>query len=187
MKEIYQKIIEKLFSQEVIDFFTDHDVEPVHFVDLYRGQYQSWENYDVPATPAVFVEFSSDLTDPTQNENTLTVSLHLVYEQVSDTSSLNPQLEDALKFFDFIDLVHSVVKDIQANGTGKLKLRHQENVDLSRPALVHLLTYTTTYFSMLEDIKDQFDYIDVDELNLDEHGKLKEKQDWGGNKFDFHN
>lgn len=185
MKEIYKKIIKKLFAPEVVQQFNALGVSPVRYVDLFRGQYQAWEKFDVVPLPAVLVDWSADLTDPTQNESKLTVSLHLVYEQVEDTSSLSASQTNALKFFDFVDLVHSVVSSIQIDGSGKLKLRRQEPAELDNPGIVHVLTYETTYLAMETDVKQLYDYTEVDEIELNEKGKLLQKRNWDDIDFGF--
>ncbi|HRO76510.1 MAG TPA: hypothetical protein PLP27_10225 [Crocinitomicaceae bacterium] len=185
MKDIYKKIIEKLLSPEVVAQFDFYGVTPVRYVDLYRGQYNAWENFDVVALPAVFVDWSADFTDPTQNESIVTVSLHLVYEQVSDTSNISSNQANALQFFDFINLVHKVVSTIQVSGTGKLKLKRQEPADLDRPGIVHILTYEASNYTMTVDKKETFDYIEADILDLNENGKLIQKADWLENGFEF--
>jgi len=185
MKEIYKKIIDKLFSQQAIDLFDEHNVRPVRYVDLYRGQYLNYENFDVVALPAVLIEWSADLTDVTKNESIITISLHLIYEQVEDTSNLTTHQENALKFFDFIDIVHTLISDIQGDGTGKLKLRRQEPAELDRPGIVHIMHYEASYYAMEEDKKETFDYTNEGEGELNIHGKLVERKNWRGNDYDF--
>jgi hypothetical protein len=183
MKEIYQKIIEKLFSQEAIDLFSEYNVLPVRYVDLYRGQYLNYENFDVVALPAVLIDWSADLTDVTRNESIITISLHLIYEQVYDTSNLTTNQENALKFFDFIDIVHTLVSNIQGNGIGKLKLRRQEPAELDHPGIVHIMHYEASYYAMEEDVKETFEYSNEGEGDLNMHGKLVKQKNWGDNDY----
>lgn len=178
MKEIYQKILEKLFSQEAIDLFNEYGVLPVKYVDLYRGQYLNYENFDVVALPAVLVDWSADLTDVTRNESIITISLHLIYEQIEDTSNLSVNQKNALKFFDFIELIHSLVSNIHGNGIGKLKLRRQEPAELDHPGIVHILHYEASYYAMEEDIKETYDYDQEGEGDLNLQGKLVERKNW---------
>lgn len=178
MKEIFQKIIEKLLSQEAVTLFNQLGVQPIKYIDLYRGQYANYENFDLVSLPAVLVDWSADLTDATSNESVLSISLHLIYEQVADTSSISANQDNALKFFDFIDIVHSLVVSIQGNGIGKLKLRRQEPAELDHPGIVHILSYEASYYSMQEDIKETFDYIEDTEVETDVTGKLIKKQNW---------
>lgn len=184
MKEIYKKIIEALFAAETIQAFNVVGVSPVKYVDLYKGQYLTWEKFDVAPLPAVFVDWSITLTDQEQNESLITVTLHLVYEQVLDTSNVAASQEHSLRFFDFIDLVHQAVSAIEVSGAGKLKMRTQEPSQLDRPGIVHTISYDAAFSGYTTNVQDEFNYTEEDELTLSESGNLIKKQNWQ-NKVDF--
>lgn len=178
MKEIYKQIIEKLTSPATIALFESAGVQPVKFVDLYKGQYLDYSKYEITPLPAVFMDWNIIITNPTQNESTAMIMLHLDYEQVSDTSSLSIQRDNALKLFDFIDLVQQVVSTIQVEGSGKLKLRNAEPVQLDNPGQVILLTYETAFQVYQNNIHNQFNYVDTIDVEVDINGGLVKKQTW---------
>jgi hypothetical protein len=178
MKEIYKQIMEKLTSATTIALFETAGVQPVKFVDLYKSQYLDYSKFDITPLPAVFVDWNIIITNPTQNESMAMIMLHLDYEQVSDTSSISLQRDNALKLFDFINLVQQVVSTIQVEGSGKLKLRHIEPVQLDNTGQVILLTYETAIQTYQTNVYNQFDYADTTDVEVDINGGLVKKQTW---------
>jgi hypothetical protein len=175
MKEIYIQLIEKFLHLDTIAAFNLAGVPPVKYVDIYRGQYLDYEKVDVVPLPAILFEWSASITDKNLNDSMLIIKLHLVYEQVLDTSSLSSSQNDALKFFDFLSLVHSAVSTIQVEGSGKLKMRTQEQVELDRPGIVHLLTYETSFSGFEVDVASTFDWTEEDDIDFTEDGQLIQK------------
>jgi hypothetical protein len=172
MKEIYQKIIEKLTSAATVALFQEAGILPVRFVDLYKGQYLDYSKFEITPLPAVYVDWKIIITNPTQNESTAMIMLHLAYETVPDTSSLSLQRNEALKLFDYINLVQQVVATIQVEGIGKLKLRNIEPVQLDNPGQVILLTYETAIQLYQSNVINQYELIDTTDAELEIDGGL---------------
>lgn len=143
MKALYNTIIQKLTSNEATTAYHNANVPRCKFVDLYRGQYLNWEGFDSFPLPAVLFEFN--ITHNNNDIATATITLHICYEQPQDTSSISRTKENALKFFDFVDVTFKLLQDLESEHTGKLELVSEEMVKDDAIVNVHLLTYTCQY------------------------------------------
>ena len=164
MKNIYQECKAKLSSQEANDLLLGRELPKVRYVDLYKGQYLSPELFDVMPLPAVLIEWSINHID-----ETATLSLHLVYEQLRDTSSLSASPVASLKFFDYINTIHELINGLESVNTGKLEPAGFSPIQLDRVATAHMLNYQCSYQDILDKI-DPYTYTDGNaELELTKH------------------
>lgn len=117
MKKLYLKVIETLIENpEVRDLYTDKGISPVKHIDLYSGQDVNPEYFELAVYPAVYIHFA---VDHLQNEATIT--FRLCYEQLRDTSSQSATTEEALKFFDFVELTDRLLSGMESEDFGKLQ------------------------------------------------------------------
>ncbi len=147
MKSIFQVITEKLTNQAAIDLFASRNMKKVMYVDLYKGQYLSPELFDVMPLPAVLMGWSINHED-----ETATVNLHFVYEQVRDTSNKSLSQAEALKFFDYLNTIHQLVNEAESENTGKLKAVGFEPIQLDRVGIAHMLNYKCAYQDILDKV-----------------------------------
>ncbi|MDD2984712.1 MAG: hypothetical protein PHQ74_15140 [Crocinitomicaceae bacterium] len=173
MKELYQKIIEILTSQLVKDEFVENGLKPIQTIDLYKGQYQAWEEFELIPLPAVLIDWSvfEGAQGNNKDNRQLSLTLHLIYEQVQDTSNFG-DLTTSLRFFDFIELVQKHIGNLKTEKVGNLIFISQQPVALDRPGIVHSISYNGVFYGFSTDPKDDFDYTAENESDLDLSGEL---------------
>lgn len=117
MKKFYLKLIQTfILNNEIRDRFTEKGLDPVQHIDLYSGQDVNPEYFELAIYPALFVQFSID-----HQNNMAVITFRVCYEQLRDTSSQSATTEEALKFFDFLDLVDEILQTIDTEYFGKLQ------------------------------------------------------------------
>ena len=119
MKTFYNKTIEAFEKLENKAKFTDSDIAPVQYIDLYAGQEQFEENFELFSQPALLIDWDIDYqTDPP----TATITFYACYEQMRDTSNISLNRELGLKFLDYVAIVDQIIQTIETEETGKLEL-----------------------------------------------------------------
>ncbi len=91
MKAFYKKVIETFEAQENKDKFTAQNIAAVNYIDIYAGQDQFEENFELFAQPALLIDWD---IDHSTDVPTVTINFYCCYEQLRDTSniSLNRQI-----------------------------------------------------------------------------------------------
>ncbi|WP_136464929.1 hypothetical protein [Flagellimonas onchidii] len=159
MKVLYKRIVGRLSSKEAKTAYQEASVPACKFVDLYRGQYLNWEAFDTFPLPAVLFEYRINLKD-----KTVTITLHVCYEQPQDTSSISKTMDNALKYFDFIEVTNGLIDELESEVNGKLELIDEEMVKDDAIVNVHLLTYTGQYIGRN---KEKFKYTTGEDIDMD--------------------
>lgn len=119
MKTFYNKTIEAFEKLENKAKFTDSNIAPVQYIDLYAGQEQFEENFELFSQPALLIDWDIDYqTDPP----TATITFYACYEQMRDTSNISLNRELGLKFLDYVGVVDQIIQTIETEETGKLEL-----------------------------------------------------------------
>lgn len=163
MKRFYLKLQETLFSEEAKTKFTEANVKPVKFIDFYKQQYLAQESFDLLSLPAVLMDYTI-IYDNEKKPAALNIDLHLCYETFRQTGSTKVTPVKALEFFDFVDVVYSLVKDLESDCTGKIKLA-AENQDKNDAVInVHLFQFTGSYSGRVSNDADKYNYIDDGDL-----------------------
>lgn len=143
MKILYLKIIETFKKDEIIKRFRDKNLPIVKHVDLYKGQDYNQGAFEASLFPALFVKWNIDYKS---KPAIATITFRLCWEQLRDTSSLNSDPQQALKFLDFIDEVDSILKEIETEHTGKFTLvteeLNAEDTIIDTQELVYTCNYT---------------------------------------------
>ena len=142
MQTFYRKLIEAFEKPENKAVFTDKNISPVEYIDLYAGQEQFEENFELFSRPAALVEWGVDYGGDTP---IATITLYCCFEQLRDTSNLSLNRELGLQFLDYIDCIDSVVQTIETEKTGKLELVSEGFHKMDSIVDVYLLTYECSY------------------------------------------
>ncbi len=171
MKNLYKKIIATLQLPETVTKFTEAGIKPVQLIDDYEGQYFDPENFEVFTPPAVLFEYDIEY-DKTNKPATAIITLHLCYEQPTSANTNNPNIDRALKRYDFNDLVYNAIKDLESEHTGKLKLESEGS--LKEPAIVkvHLMRFSCSYTGKIDTIDDDYDYDYAQGEELETDGEI---------------
>lgn len=164
MKALYNKVTERLTSVGAKAAYDENNTANCKYIDLYRGQYLDWENYDTFPTPAVFFEFS---VSHDRKKSTATVTFHLCYEQKRDSSSIGRSRDKALAFFDYINVTHALLDCLESEETGKLSLIAEETVKQGNVVDVHTLTYECSYNRTAVVIEPKYTYVEGEDVELD--------------------
>ena len=167
MKELYNTIIERLTSDQSKETYRSAGVPACKFIDLFRGQYFDYPGNDLIPCPAVLFEHT--IVYDNKGEGTATVTLHLCYEQPRDTSSISRVKENALKFFDFVDVTHDLIRELESTHTGKLQLTNEEIVKDDAIVNVYLLSFSCRYTGRN---REKFNYVTGE--NLETNGRVRE-------------
>lgn len=143
MKTLYTQLIDTFTKDEAIkDRYRQKGLVPVQHIDLYCGQDTNPEYFEVQLWPALFISFSMDHR---QTPTLATITVRVCYEQLRDTSSTGPNIGEALKFLDFIDLTDEILQKIETRSFGKLspETTNQQTEETVTDEFV--LTYTASY------------------------------------------
>ena len=139
MKSFYTKLITVFENPATKQLFLDHGINPIAYIDLYAGQDQFEENFELFARPALLVDWSivhnGDVPE-------VTVNLYCCYEQLRDTSNISLNRELGLKFLDFVDIINTIAKTVESERTGKLTLVNEGFNKMDSIVDIYLLTYT---------------------------------------------
>jgi hypothetical protein len=142
MKTFYNKLLAVFETAENKAKFTAQDISPVLYIDIYAGQDQFEENFELFSQPAVLVDWDVDhKSDPP----IATVTLYCCYEQLRDTSNISENREKGLKFLDYISTIDEVARTIESETTGKLVLQSEGFNKMDSIVDIYLFTYECSY------------------------------------------
>ena len=167
MKTFYNKLIEVFEKPENKAKFTDQNIAPVEYVDIYAGQDQFEENFELFSRPALLVDWDLNYQSDTP---TATVTLYCCYEQLRDTSNISMNRDLGLKFLDFVATIDAIASTIESETTGKLEIVSEGFNKIDSIVDIYLLTYECSYSGRKNPL-DKYQAGDYDKLNLD--GNLK--------------
>jgi hypothetical protein len=142
MKNLYRAIIAKFELPETKAKFTEKEISPVTYIDLYAGQEQFEENFELFSQPAILVDWDVDYqTDPAM----ATVTIYCCYEQLRDTSNISLNRELGLKFLDYVAIIDEVMGTVESETTGKLDVVTEGFHKMDSIVDVYLLTYECSF------------------------------------------
>lgn len=171
MKDFYKKFIEAFKKVDNKEKFTTAGIAPVNYIDLYAGQDQFEENFELFAQPAILIDWDIDYkTDPP----TATVTLYCCYEQLRDTSNISLNQDLGLKFLDYIDKIDQVARTIETERTGKLEIVTEGFHKMDSIVDIYLLTYECSFTGRKNPLRN---YQEGDYNTLDLRGTLKHEFD----------
>lgn len=161
MKLFYKKLITVFENPDNKQLFLDQGINPIEYIDIYAGQDQFEENFELFARPALLVDWSIDHNDDTP---VVTVNLYCCYEQLRDTSNISLNRELGLKFLDFVDIINQIARTIESEATGKLELVTEGFNKMDSIVDIYLLTYTCS--GIVQKNPQQYEAGDYDSLDL---------------------
>ena len=167
MKDFYNKITAKFESESVLDEFIKEGVSPPKYIDIYAGQDQFEENFELFSRPALLVDWDLNYQSDTP---TATVTLYCCYEQLRDTSNISMNRDLGLKFLDFVATIDAIASTIESETTGKLEIVSEGFNKMDSIVDIYLLTYECSFKGRKNPLS-KYQAGDYDKLNLD--GNLK--------------
>ncbi|URC13960.1 hypothetical protein [Flavobacterium sp. B183] len=169
MITFYSKTIEIFEKEENQQKFRDKNVTPVGYIDLYAGQEQDEDNFELFSQPAILIDWDIDhQTDPA----TATVTFYCCYEQLRDTSNISLNREMGLKFLEYVGIIDKIAGTIETENTGKLEIVTEGFFKMDSIVDIYLLTYECTFKGRKNPL-DKYQEGQYDNLNLKANLKAK--------------
>ena len=161
MKAFYKKLKETFEKSENKTKFTDQNISPVTYIDLYAGQDLNEENFELFAQNALFVDWDIDYSGDTPRA---TVTFYCCFEQMRDTSNISLNRELGLKFLDYVATIDEIARTIESEDTGKLELVSEGFNKMDSIVDIYLFTYSCS--GKAQKSPQQYEEGDYDKLNL---------------------
>lgn len=162
MKAFYNTTIEAFEKAENKAKFTDQNISPVSYIDLYAGQEQFEENFELFAQPALLVDWDVSYQSDTP---TATVTFYACYEQLRDTSNISLNRELGLKFLDYVATIDKIIQSIESEETGKLELITEGFHKMDSIVDIYVFTYECSFKGRKNPL-DKYQAGDYDTLDL---------------------
>lgn len=171
MKELFLKIIEVLTSAAGKSSFEDLGLKPIEFIDTYKEQYLYPEDFEAYPLPSLYFAWNILYDKETKSrEGLAAIDLYLVYEQLRDTSNIGATQAEALKYFDTIEHLHTLLDGLQTATTGPLTVGDEGTIEESGIENVYKITYTCTFAGRQIKTADKFIF-SVPDAELEINGK----------------
>ena len=169
MNSFYKKVIETFEKAENKAKFTDQNISPVQYIDLYAGQEQFEENFELFSQPALLIDWDVDYqTQPA----IVTITFYCCYEQLRDTSNISLNRELGLKFLDYVAIIDSIAGTIESEETGKPEIVSEGFHKMDSIVDIYLLTYECSFKGRKNPL-DKYQAGEYDSLNLKENLKYE--------------
>lgn len=162
MQTFYKKVIEAFEKLENKAKFTAQNINPVQYLDLYAGQEQFEENFELFAQNALLIDWDIDHKSAPPMA---TITLYCCYEQLRDTSNISLNRDLGLKFLDYVATIDGVVRTIESETTGKLELVSEGFHKMDSIVDIYLLTFECSYSGRKNPL-DKYKAGDYDTLDL---------------------
>jgi len=154
MKAFIKKLYDQLTNEAAKTAYLNAGCLPCKAVMNYKGQYLSFENYELFPCPSVLFQYTLNRINDNEGVLEATITLHLCYERVLDASSLSIDLDKALEYHVFNDVTYDLIKNLQTEDTGKLSFESEDQQKMEAIVSVHLMTFTASYNGRLNKLKD---------------------------------
>lgn len=162
MDTFYKKIIDEFDKPENKAKFTDKNINPVTYIDLYAQQEQFEENVELFAQPALLVDWN---VDHSGDVPIATITFYCCFEQLRDTSNISLNRDLGLNFLVFVKCIDAIIQTIESETTGKLELSSEGFHKMDSIVDVYLLTYECSYSGRKNPL-DKYQAGDYDTLDL---------------------
>jgi hypothetical protein len=162
MKIFYKKLIQTFELPENQALFTAQNIAPVQYIDIYAGQDQFEENFELFARPALLVDWDIEHGYKTA---TATLNFYCCYEQLRDTSNISLNQELGLKFLDYIEIINTIISGIETEETGKLDLVTEGFNKMDSIVDIYLFTYKCSFTERQNPLQ-QYEEGNYDTLDL---------------------
>lgn len=110
--------------------FEDAGLNGNFFIDVYRSQPLEPELYEYFSLPAIFVDYSI-LGQGKNNPRKVSITLHVVTDEMPDISNISLQKSDGLKRFLYNLLIQEVIEGRQLGNTKPLTFIEEHPIDES--------------------------------------------------------
>lgn len=120
--ELYKLIKSKATS------FSNRDLMPDFFIDIYRGQPFNPELYEYFPLPAIFADFQI-IGQGNNQPRKITMTLHVLTDAMPDASSISDQQTDGLKRFLYHLVLQEILEGAKLGATSRLKFISEVLVD----------------------------------------------------------
>jgi hypothetical protein len=142
MKTFYNKAIEVFEKPENKAKFTDQNISPVSYIDLYAGQDLNEDNFELFSQPALFIDWDVDYSGDNPRA---TVTFYCCFEQLRDTSNISLNKDLGLKFLDYVAIIDEIAETIDSETTGKLDIVNEGFNKMDSIVDIYLLTYECSF------------------------------------------
>jgi hypothetical protein len=162
MKIFYNKLIEVFEKPETKAKFTNQGISPIEYIDIYAGQDQNEQNFELFAQPALFIDWDVDYSSDVPRA---TVTFYCCFEQLRDTSNISLNRDLGLKFLDYVAIIDDVARTIEGETTGKLEIVNEGFNKMDSIVDIYLLTYECSFKGRKNPL-DKYQAGDYDTLDL---------------------
>ncbi len=108
--------------------FEDLGLNGDFFIDVYRTQPFQPELYEYFSLPALFVDYQ--MTGQGKNKPRLiTLTLHIVVDELPDTSNISDQKEDGLQRFTYCLLLQDILEGCKLDKSSQLRFISENIID----------------------------------------------------------
>ena len=122
------KLYELIAANE--DKFTAAGLNGKFFIDVYRSQPLDPESYEYFPLPAIFVDYSM-LGQGKNKPRKITLTLHIVTDEMSDASNISPQKSEGLNRFLYNLLLQQIIEGAKLGATTPLSFIDEHAIDES--------------------------------------------------------
>jgi len=109
--------------------FTEAAISPISFLDVYRSQPLEPELYEYFPVPAIFIDYSMQ-GQGIKNPRLITMTLHIVTDDMPDASNISEQKSEGLKRFLYLLLIQKILEGCKLGKTSALKFMSENIVDV---------------------------------------------------------
>ncbi|OFX62710.1 MAG: hypothetical protein A2066_18955 [Bacteroidetes bacterium GWB2_41_8] len=109
--------------------FTDAELSPISFIDIYRSQPLEPQLYDYFPLPALFVDYSMQGKGINQ-PRLITMTLHVVTDELPDASNISEQKTAGLNRFLYLLFIQQILEGSKLGKTSALKFISEGVVDI---------------------------------------------------------
>ena len=127
--------------------FTDEGMKPIAFIDRFRGQPLNPELFEYYPLPAIFIQRKIKWKREGSLYNcTAMLSFNVVTDPTWDVSSIAPNQNDGLNYFNFLDKVREVLDNFDSPYTSTMERVEDDDVD-AEVVFYDVLTYQCEYYA----------------------------------------
>lgn len=163
METLYNKIIAEFEKTVNKEKYNEQNIPFIVYIDLYAGQDQFEENFELFIQPALLMDWE---IDHTTTPPTALVNFFCCYEQLRDTSNISLNREKGLDFLKYVGITDKILNGLESETTGKLELVSEGFNKMDSIVDIYLLTYQCSYNGRKKNPPGNYQEGKYDTLNL---------------------
>ncbi|MBS2100695.1 hypothetical protein [Carboxylicivirga linearis] len=172
MESIYLQIAQKFKDNEQV--FIDRNLPPVRQVDIYMGQPDDAESFEV-FCPSVFVDWTIN-EDENTGTNYMQLDFHVLQEPGAGTEHYSDRLTEGMEYLQMLKTVKYLVNKLSADNTTPLKYMGE------RPRITPFFKYhIVSYKCYIDEDQDSINRPTYEDVELTdyhlEQARLKQKKE----------